>query len=357
MERPKRYDTWLHSAKKHYAMGHIVLPAVSTRLHSTWKANQPQKLPTYLRFTVPKSRFGYKTGNKKEWTEFSKAIDLGVLLPSLRASNKNFPIFSTAAPFHTDLLPAFGQAPWSPGSLKKNSPSPIILPMYRAFFMGLGSPSSVQGKFSHKLIKSPNLVGFVISTPILKKSQSRRGNNPLRRRSEFPTRSHSLQNMVTSRFATGNTINWTTKHAQDFWYNRVVLCSISLSISYSLQCYHIFDISRTDCAWLFPQKDIFDSGQCSLSQRSKSLAMVCRTSQIYRGVQSPPIFSRVQRPRKNMASHSPTWYTQSVFSIPERASLHFDFDVSQYSDESITSNGVFTTLSINIMSLYLCNAI
>jgi hypothetical protein len=163
--------------------------------------------------------------------------------------------------------------------------------------------------------------------------------------------------MVTSRFSTGNTINRATKYAQDFWYNRVVLCSISLPISNSLQCYYLFDVSRTDCAWLFPQKNIFDSGQCSLSQRSKCLAMVCRTSQIYRGVQSPPIFSRVQRPRKNMASHASTWNTQSVFSNSDRASFHLDFDVPEYSDESITSNGIFATISINIMSLYLCNAI
>jgi hypothetical protein len=338
-------------------MGHIELPAVSTRWRSTWKVSRLPILPICLKYTGPKSPFGCNIGGEKEWTEFSKDIDLGVPLPSPKANVKDFQIFSTAAPWHMDLLPASGQALWLRGSSKKNSPSPIIPPMFRAFCMDLGSPYSVRRNFWHKLTTSHNLAGFVINTPILKKSQGRKGGAPLRRRSELSTRSHPLQNMVTSRFAAGNTINRTTQHTQDLWHHRTVLCSISLPISNSLQCAHVLDLSRTDRTFLFPQKDIFDSGQRSLSQRSRCVAMVCCTSQIYRSIQSSSIFSRIQRARENMAFHPLTWHPQSIFFNPQRALFHVKFDVSEHSDEAIAGYGILASLSINIMSLYLCNAI
>src|SRR3972149_10065778 len=142
----KRFNGWLNTANKLCVTGHIVLPLGSTQWYSTWKVSQLLKSLPSLRFIAPKYLFGYKNGSKKEWTECSKVIDLAVPLLFPKNRDKNFPIFSTAVQWHTDLLPVSGQALWLLGSSKKNSPSSIIQPMFRAFFMDLGFPSNVRKK-------------------------------------------------------------------------------------------------------------------------------------------------------------------------------------------------------------------
>ena len=297
-------------------------------------------------FIDQRSPFGYKTGNKREKMEYLKAIDPVVPLASPRARNGNCRRFSTVVPWLMDSLPVSGQAPWLPESSKKNFLLLIIPPMCRGFFMILDFPCNGQRKFLRRQIRQRNRVGSAINTRILKKSPFRRSSDPLRGRSKFPARPHALQNMVTSRLPTGNTVNWATQYAQDLRNNRALLCSISLSISDSLQCSYISDISRTYCKGLLPKKNLFDSRQCSIPQRSGSMELVLRTPGVYRSVQSSSVFSGVQCNRESLASYTTTRHTQSILLNTKRALFNFNFDLPKHPNESIANSGLFISISI-----------
>ncbi len=297
-------------------------------------------------FIDQRSPFGYKTGKKRERMEYLKDIDPVVPLVSPRARNGSCRRFSTVVPWLMDSLPVSGQALWLPELSKKNSLLPIIPPMFRGFFMGLGFPYNAQRKFLRRQIRQRNRVGFAINTRILKKSPVRRSSDPLRGRSKFPARPHALQNMVTSRFPTGNTVNWATQYAQDLRNDRTLLRSVSLSISNSLQCSYISDISRTHCKGLLPKKNLSDSRQCIVPQRSGSMELVLRTPGVYRSVQSSSVFSGVQCNRKSLASYTITWYAQSIFLNTKRALFNFNFDFPKHSNESVSDSGLFVSLSI-----------
>ena len=219
-------------------------------------------------------------------------------------------------------------------------------PMCRGFFMILDFPCNGQRKFLRRQIRQRNRVGSAINTRILKKSPFRRSSDPLRGRSKFPARPHALQNMVTSRLPTGNTVNRATQYAQDLRNNRALLCSISLSISDGLQCSYISDISRTYYKGLLPKKNLFDSRQCSIPQRSGSMELVLRTPGVYRSVQSSSVFSGVQCNRESLASYTTTRHTQSILLNPKRALFNFNFDLPKYPNESIANSGLFNSISI-----------
>ena len=152
--------------------------------------------------------------------------------------------------------------------------------------------------------------------------------------------------MVTSRLPTGNTVNRATQYAQDLRNNRALLCSISLSISDGLQCSYISDISRTYYKGLLPKKNLFDSRQCSIPQRSGSMELVLRTPGVYRSVQSSSVFSGVQCNRESLASYTTTRHTQSILLNPKRALFNFNFDLPKYPNESIANSGLFNSISI-----------
>jgi hypothetical protein len=97
---------------------------------------------------------------------------------------------------------------------------------------------------------------------------------------------------------------------------------------------------------LLPAKSISDSGQCFVPQRQRCLGMVFRSSQIHRGLQSPSLLSRTQCTGKNMASRSSARYPQSIFHNPRRTPLRSDFDISQHTEESISSYGLSASISI-----------
>ena len=245
-------------------MVHTALPLGFMPWCLTCNAKQLQRLRESSMFTDRKYRSGYKTGSKKEWTASLRDIVQDVVLAFQKINAKNLLIYSTAALWHTDSLPESGQVQWSPELSKRNSSLRTIPPMCLAFFMGLDSLSNVRRKSLHKPIKLNNHDGFDIPIQILKKSKVRKSGNTLRRRSEFPARPNPLQDMGKSRFTTGNPINRATKHTENFWNNRVVLCTVSLPISNSIQCCYILSVSRTNRKSLLPQKDISYSRQCNV---------------------------------------------------------------------------------------------
>ena len=111
--------------------------------------------------------------------------------------------------------------------------------MSHVSFMILVSPSSAPRRRWQKLIRPYNHAGSGISIPALKKSQERRGGDPLRRRSQLPPRPYPLSDMGTDRFSAGNPNHGTEEHAQDFRNNRAVPCQIPLSFSKSVQCSNV----------------------------------------------------------------------------------------------------------------------
>jgi hypothetical protein len=75
--------------------------------------------------------------------------------------------------------------------------------------------------------------------------------------------------------------------------------------------------------------------------------MVFHSSQIHRGLQSPSLLSRTQCAGKNMASHSSARYPQSIFYNPRRTPLCPALDISQHTEESVSSYGISASISIN----------
>jgi len=183
-------------------------------------------------------------------------------------------------------------------------------------------------------------------TRILKKSPVRRSSDSLRGRSKLPARPYPLQNMVTSRFPTGNTVYWATQYVQDLRNDRTLLRSVSLSISDSLQCSYISDISQTHCKGLLPKNNLSDTRQCIVQQRPGSMELVLRASAVYRSVQSSSVFFRVQCNRKSLASYTTTWHAQLILLNTKRALFNFNFDLPKHSNESVSDSGLFVSISI-----------
>ena len=163
--------------------------------------------------------------------------------------------------------------------------------------------------------------------------------------------------MGTDRFSAGNSNHGTEEHAQDFWNNRVVRCQISLSFSKSVQCRNVHRVPRKNFAMLLSTESLFDSRQCIVPQRPGRMGLVFRSSEIYRRLQPPCVFSRAQRAGKNMASHTYQRYTQPILCNALRAAFDVNFHVSKHSKESLTGTRISTTLSIILTSLYLCKPI
>jgi hypothetical protein len=238
-----------------------------------------------------------------------------------------------------------------------NSPSLFIPPMSHASCTALSSLSnglkrSWPGPTRHF---SPN--GSVTDIPTLKKSQRRKGRHPLRRRSQLPPGPHALPNLGAPRLSATNPDHWATKHLENIWHNRTLLCSVPLPLPERFQCRYLHRLSRTDTAQLLSPQNLSDPRQCVLPQGQKRLGLVLTTSQVYGGLQPSCLFSKTQRAGANLASYPFTWYPRSVFCNPRRASFGIDFNFSQYSKKFPTSARLLTPLSITLMSRYLCNSI
>ena len=357
MGRPKRYSNWLNLANKPFEKDHIELPVDSTPWYSAWRVKQLPKLATFSRFTVPKSPYGCETGSSKGWTVCWRGIALDVRRLCPMTNNENLQTYWTAALWHMDSHRASGHVQWLPESLMKNFLFLITRLMFHVSFMNSSFPSNVPRRRWPKLTKHINPDGFATNIPTLKKSQNRRSGHPLRGRSELPARPNPLSNMGEDRFSAGNTDYGAEKHAQNIRHNRAVLCQISLPLSEGLQCRNIHRVSRTNFAMLFPAKSISDSRQCIVPQRQRRVGVVCRPPKIHRSLQPPRVFSPVQCIREDMASHTSSRYTQSILCIPGRASLCLDFNVSEHPEKTVSGYGLSTSVSIIIMSLYLCNVI
>src|SRR5437899_1577290 len=174
MEQRRRYGSWFGAARKPCVRVHIALPAGYTQLPSTWKARLLLKLLTTSRSTAPRSPSGCGIGKRMEWMGFWKDIDPDDPRKSPILKGEGSLIFSTVAPSPMDSLPVSGRVLWSPVSLKRNFPSPIIPPMFPVSSMPLAFRYSVPQKPWQKLTKLKKTVGRDINTPVLKKNQKRR---------------------------------------------------------------------------------------------------------------------------------------------------------------------------------------
>lgn len=357
MGRPKRYSNWLNLANKPFEKEHIGLPVDSMLWYSAWRVKRHPKLATFSRCTVPKSPYGCETGSSKGWTVCWRDTAPDARHLCLMTNNKNLQTYWTAVLWRTDSHRASGHAQWLPESLMKNFLFLITQRMFHVSFMNSSFLFSVPKRRWPKLTKHINHDGFATNIPTLKKSQNRRSGHPLRGRSELPTGPNPLSNMGENRFSAGNTDYGTEKYAQNIRYNRTVLCQISLPLSEGLQCRDIHRVSRTNFAMLFPAISISDSRQCIVPQRQRRVGVVCRPPKIHRSLQPPRVFSPVQRIRENMASHTSSRYTQSILCIPGRASRCLNFNVSKHPEKTVSGYGLFASVSIIIMSLYLCKVI
>jgi transposase len=98
--------------------------------------------------------------------------------------------------------------------------------------------------------------------PNIKKSQERRGRDPLRRRSQLPARPYPLSDMGTAKFSAGSPNYGTEEYAQDLRNNRAVRCQIPLPFSKSVQCPNVHRVPRKDFTMLLSTENIYDSRQC-----------------------------------------------------------------------------------------------
>jgi len=145
--------------------------------------------------------------------------------PCPRIGNGNLPTSWTAGLWRMDSPGAYGQARWSPESLKRNFPLPTIRPMFPVSFTILDFRSSAPERRWPRQTRISSPAGFAINTPALKKSPERRSGRPLRRRSKLPARPHALSHLGADRVSAGNTDYGAEKHPQDFRYDRAALCA------------------------------------------------------------------------------------------------------------------------------------
>ena len=233
----------------------------------------------------------------------------------------------------------------------------IIPPMSHVSFMTSGSLCSDLGRRWQKRTRPYNHAGFGISTPALKKSQERRGSDPLRRRSQLPARPYPLSHLGTDRVSAGNPDHRAAEHAQDLRNHRTILCQVPLSFPRSVQYRNVHRVSRKNAAMLFPTKGLFDSGQCLVPQRPGCMGMVLRSPEIYGSLQPPQVFSRAQCVGADMASYTYHRHAQPILRDSARATLDANFNIPKHSKEAVAGTWLPATLSIIFMSLYLCKPI
>ena len=351
----QRSNDWYFSASKHFGTEPIVLPADCMPWSLIWKAKLPRRSPTRLRFTVLKSRYGCETGRKKDWMEFWKDTGLDVLPTFPSANGRNWPTSLIVDPWRMGSVPAFGHVRWLAALLKMNSLSPIIPHTFPKFSTNSNFRFTVPEKYWQKLIKTSNPVGFADDSPMLKKSQKREGSAPLRRRSLLPSRPYPLPNMGQGRSSAGNSHHRPAQHSENIRNYRAIFRQIPLPVPRCFQCPNLHQVPGKSSASLFSPQNTSHPGQCFLPQRRRCLVMVLGTPQTHRGTQFTALFSRTQCVGKNLAPYTGSWNTQSLFSVPRRIARYTNHNVSQYSAQSISSSGIFA--SISIMSPFLCKAI
>ena len=161
--------------------------------------------------------------------------------------------------------------------------------------------------------------------------------------------------MGAHRISARNTDYRPKKHPQDSRHHRTVLWALPSLFSTCVQRRNLRRVSRTNIAVLFPPKNIPDSGQCLLPQGPRCMDMVLGQSETHRGVQSSSLLPRTQRSGKNMASHTITRHAQQVFPNSRRTSFSPNLNLPKHPEKSVSSYGLPPSLSVNIMSLYLCN--
>ena len=357
MELRERYGNWFALANKHSGMESTEWPHGFTLWCSTWKGKQPHKLPISSKSIDLRYPSGLAIGSNTGWKEYWRDTGPVVLLNSQDSSARILRISLTAVRWHMDSPLVFGPVRWSPESLKKNSLSLTILPMYPGSFTNLDFLSNVPRRPWQKRTRPSSPDGSVIDIQTLKKSQKRRGCPRLRRRSQLPARSNPLSNMGTNRLSARNPNHRAEEHPQDLWKHGDLLWPIPLQFSRSFQCPDLHRLSGKNFKKLFPPKGLPRPRQCVLPQRRGRLDMVLRPPQIPHRLQSSPLFPSVQSVREDLASYTPARYTQSVLHNPTRASCGFNFDLSKYSEKPIASSRVFAPISIIFMSLYLCKVI
>ena len=356
MEQQKRFNNWLDSANKLSGMALTEWPADSMPWLSTSKGERLLTLLMPLKFTGPKFASGCAIGKTEAWKESWKGIGPAGQQSCPNANGENLPISWRAVRSPTVLPRVFGLAPWWSESLSKNFLFLIMPLMYRASFTICDFPSSAPRKYWLKLTKHFNPSGCATDIPTLKKSQKRRSRPSLRGRSQLPAGPDPLPNLGSDRISTANPYDWPTQHLKDIRLHRTLLCTVPLSLSKSLQRRYLHRLSRTNIAKLLSKKNLSYPRQCLLSQRQNRLGLVFRPPQTHGSFQPSGLFSRTQRSGENLAPHTTSWHTQSLFPNAGRTSLNFNFHFSQHPEKSITGLWLFATIPIN-MSLYLCKAI
>ncbi len=163
--------------------------------------------------------------------------------------------------------------------------------------------------------------------------------------------------MGAHRISTRNTDHWQEKHPQDFRHHRVVLRPFPLLFPIGVQRRNLRCLSRKNRALLFPAKDILDSGQCLLLQRPRCLDVVLGQSETHIGIQSSSVLTGTQRSGENMASHTLARDTQRVFPDSRRTPLRFNLNFSKHPERSLSGFWIPPSISVIVMSLYLCNDI
>src|SRR5205807_2632037 len=138
--------------------------------------------------------------------------------------------------------------------LKRNSPYPITRPMFRAFFMISSSPCNAPRDGWPKQTRASNPSGFAVDILILKKSQTRGGGRPFRRRGQFQAGPDPLPNLGSRRSSARDSNHGPEEYAQNLRHHRIVQGAIPLPLRGSVQCRNLHCISGANSASVFPAK-------------------------------------------------------------------------------------------------------
>jgi len=313
---------------------------------SIWRGEQLLKLLVSSKCTDPRFLFGCTIGNNTVWKGFWR--DSGaVVLPNCRIDNcKRWQTSWIVALWPTDFIRVFGLVPWFPESLKRNSRSLTIRPMFRASFTNLNSPFSAPERFWPVRINMPNLSGSGIVIRTLKKSQKPRGYPPLRGRSFFPAGPHPLPNMGQSRMPTRNPHHRSEKDLESLWHHRAVCGPPPLPFPTGLQCSDLYSLPGKTYPKLLPKKNLSNPRQRFLSQGRGGMGLVLQTSQRHRGLQFTSLLPSIQCLGKNLALYAFRGYSQSLLRDIGRIAFHFNFYIPQHPESSITDSGLSVPFSV-----------
>ena len=175
-----------------------------------------------------------------------------------------------------------------------------------------------------------NLGGCGIAIPTLKKSQKRRSCPPLRGRSNFPSRPHSLPNLGEGRKPARNSHHRSEEVFKSLWHDRALCGPFPLSFSASLQCVDLYPIPGEGRSKLLSLQNLSNPGQRLLSQGRGGLGLVRQTSQKHRGVQSAKLLARTQCVRKGLALYLGRCHAKSILLDSRRAIFILDFIFPEY---------------------------